>query len=468
MKEATSHMINKKRGGAGRLACLALGAAVALPLTACDTDALLEVPEPTFATPASLRTLEGLPILYAGAIGDFQIAYSGSGGDAFLTVSSLFSDELHTSDTFTTRQATDQRQQQPVLEGNTSDAGYNRLQYARRSAAEIAEVIAEIAPNGKADPRFSVVKSLEGFAIIALAEGWCGAVPLGTARGGAPDVLGTPLNTQALFGEAVNRFNEALAANATSHLAAVGKARALLNNGDAAGAAAAVASVPTTFIHFIEHSSNSARQHNPLFSLQGNRRYSVSDREGGTGMPFRSANDPRTPFVQDPANGFDNAVPLFVSRRYPNFGSNVVLADGIEARLIEAEAALRANNTTLWLSKLNELRASVRPLMTARYDNYAANVPAPGTLEPLTDPGSEAARVDLLFRERAFWLYLTGHRHGDLRRLVRQYNRNQATVFPTGPHHRGGNYGAEVTFPVPFNEQQNTNFEHSMCVTTQA
>jgi starch-binding outer membrane protein, SusD/RagB family len=467
MKETTS-MMTKTRAQAGRLGRLALGAAIVLPLAACDTDSILEVPEPTFATPASLRTLEGLPILYAGAIGDFQIAYSGSGGDAYLTASSLFSDEFHTSDTFTTRQATDQREQQPALDGNLSDAGYSRLQYARRSAAEVAEAIAEIAPQAKADPRFAVLKSLEGFAIVALAEGWCGAVPLGTARGGAPDQEGTPLNTQQLFDEAVKRFDEALSANATSHLAAVGKARALLNNNQPGAAAAAVANVPTSFVHFIEHSTNSSRQYNPIFSLQGNRRYSMSDREGGTGLPYRSSNDPRLPWWQDPANGFDNAVPMFVSDRYPSFGSNVVLADGIEARLIEAEAALRANNTTLWLSKLNELRANVRPLMTARYEQYAAKVPAPGTLAPLTDPGSEAARIDLMFQERAFWLYLTGHRHGDLRRLVRQYNRSQASVFPTGPHHRGGNYGNEVVFQIPFNEQQNTQFSHDMCILTQA
>jgi len=44
-------------------------------------------------------------------------------------------------------------------------------------------------------------------------------------------------------------------------------------------------------------------------------------------------------------------------------------------------------------------------------------------LAALTDPGTAEARVDLLFRERAFWFFLTGHRQGDLRRLIRQYGR---------------------------------------------
>ena len=52
-------------------------------------------------------------------------------------------------------------------------------------------------------------------------------------------------------------------------------------------------------------------------------------------------------------------------------------------------------------------------------------------LAPLTDPGTKDARVNLLFRERAFWFWLTAHRLGDLRRLVRQYGRGAETVFPT-------------------------------------
>jgi hypothetical protein len=65
--------------------------------------------------------------------------------------------------------------------------------------------------------------------------------------------------------------------------------------------------------------------------------------------------------------------------------------------------------------------------------------------------------VDLVFRERAFWLFSTGHRTGDLRRLVRHYGRTPATVFPTGAWHKGGNYGADVTMPIPQAEQNNPN-----------
>ena len=51
-------------------------------------------------------------------------------------------------------------------------------------------------------------------------------------------------------------------------------------------------------------------------------------------------------------------------------------------------------------------------------------------LDTLVDPGTADSRLDLLYRERAFWLLRTGHRLGDLRRLIRNYGRSAETVFP--------------------------------------
>ena len=138
--------------------------------------------------------------------------------------------------------------------------------------------------------------------------------------------------------------------------------------------------------------------------------------------------------------GFDGETPFFVQDKYPEMSSNTVLASGTEARLIEAEAALQANNTGTFLSVINTLRQDAG-------------------LNTVALPGTQALRIDLLFRERAFWLYLTGHRLGDLRRLVRQYGRTQDTVFPTGNYHKGGEYGSDVNFPVSSDERNNPNFE---------
>jgi hypothetical protein len=67
----------------------------------------------------------------------------------------------------------------------------------------------------------------------------------------------------------------------------------------------------------------------------------------------------------------------------------------------------------------------------------------------LTDPGNDADRITLLFQERGYWLFLSGQRQGDLRRLVRQYHRDRETVYPTGEYPGLGSYGTFIDAPIP-------------------
>jgi hypothetical protein len=64
---------------------------------------------------------------------------------------------------------------------------------------------------------------------------------------------------------------------------------------------------------------------------------------------------------------------------------------------------------------------------------------------PLTDPGNQGARIDLLFRERAFWTFGRGQRLGDLRREIRVYNKTAAQVFPG----EGGSIRARMRITAP-------------------
>jgi hypothetical protein len=120
--------------------------------------------------------------------------------------------------------------------------------------------------------------------------------------------------------------------------------------------------------------------------------------------------------------------------------------------MIEAEAALRRGDNTLWLQKLNEARAD------ATVRTLRGISASPDVLPALADPGSADARVSLHFRERAFWFYLTATRVGDLRRLQRQYNRTANAVWPTGAYFKGGTYGSDVTLTPSFAERNNTAF----------
>jgi hypothetical protein len=63
-------------------------------------------------------------------------------------------------------------------------------------------------------------------------------------------------------------------------------------------------------------------------------------------------------------------------------------------------------------------------------------------------------QVDVLFRERAFWLFGTGTRLGDMRRLLRLYDRPAETVYPTGTYAGGAvptalTYGTDVSLALP-------------------
>ena len=451
---------------------LVVGVFPGLVLTSCNS--LLEVTDPENATIETLSDPAALPTLIAGAIRDFNIGYAGpapNNTDAMLTASAVLSDELISSGTFTTRQAVDQRRQFPIGLGNAGDEGYAFLHNGRVSAKRAAEAILQVTgdPN---DPDLVLMKALEGFSIVALAEAYCQHLAFSEVVDGE-FVPGSPVGAEAAFDLAIQAFDQALAAGPGDNLALVGKARALVNLGRYSEAAAAVASVPTSFVYFVEHSTNTAEQQNNIQGLQDNGRYSMGDNEGVNGLDYLSAQDPRVPWIQDPALvGFDLVTPLFISQRHFFQDSDMPLADGIEARLIEAEAALNAGDVSTWLSKLNELRADVRNLMSARWQGYTDFVPGPNnpttTLNPLADPGDDAARVDLLFRERAFWLYMTGHRLGDMRRLVRNYGRSVGTVFPTGVWHKGSTYGTDVVLPISQPEQNNPNVEIGQCSFTDA
>jgi hypothetical protein len=285
----------------------------------------------------------------------------------------------------------------------------------------------------------------------------CSGTPLGVVVNGTP-AFGPTLTRGELLRRALADFDSAgvyaVAEDSIGVMATVGVARALLDSGDFPDAARIAATVPAGYQFQTQYASTAA-QINQLFEqVVATIEVSVSDLEGENGLDFVSANDPRVQTVNlGPAIfGTPNIVAPVVDRS-PT--APMVLASAVEARLIQAEAALPVHGGSgqAWLNILNALRTD---------GTQTAGVFNPGGgnvagLAPLTDPGSDTARVSLLFRERAFWLFLTGHRQGDMRRLIRQYGRPTETVFPTGPYYLGGTYKSAVAFQ-PFGESFNPNF----------
>lgn len=432
----------RPRAARGALPVLALAA-----LLACDTDDILTAEDPDVLTPRTLNDSSALPTVLAGTIGNFQIAFSGGadlangGHEGQITISGLLADEFQNAESFPDRIAVDMREIVPSnasllalfldlsrarATGDFASAQYNRLDAGAEGQSEVL--------------------SIGAFAYVLFAENYCSGVPFSRLTDSGAIEYGDPQTRDQVLQIAVAKFDSAVTI-ATEHenddladLARVGKARALLDLGRFAEAATAAADVPTNFEYLVRSSANSLRQNNGIWNYTANTfAFSVPDREGGNGLPFLSAADPRLDVVATGQRGFDRFTPFNLQLKYADLEADVVLASGVEARLIEAEAALRAGTPGPAVTILNALRVSAG-------------------LGPVTDPGTEAARVNLLFRERAFWMWGTSHRLADMRRLIRQYSRAENTVFPTGEYHKGGNYGTDVNLPVSSDERNNPKF----------
>jgi hypothetical protein len=419
--------------------------------TGCD--GLLDTDQPNIVEPDDVESEAGALARRVGAISDFAFAQDGDGTmfeDGHILLSGLMSDEFMLSTTPPTEQEIDQRR---VFENNSTlyDLFHN-LHRARAAAEGAAVALRELRVEPDADNFIGEMLGLAGFSYIYFGESFCSGVPFSHLEGDQV-VYGAPQTTDEMFQTAVARFDAALAEPGVQleldpesglepeiiHLAAVGKARALLNRGLFAEAADAVVDVPTEFQYVTEHADSPLRLQNAIYSYSIGWLWSVSDLEGDVGLPYRTAEDPRVPFFDEESAGLDNTTPQFTLLKYAEASAPVVVADGIEARLIEAEALLQTSDFGGMTSILNVLRASQG-------------------LDPLGTPGTQDEAVDILFSERAFWMFATGHRLGDMRRLIRQYGRSAEEVFPAGVYLKGGSYGSDVNLPMPQEEGNNPNY----------
>jgi hypothetical protein len=413
---------------------------------------LLDTNQPDIVEPDDVDSPAGADALYIGAIADFVLAHDGDGDvdvgltDGHVLESGLMADEFVLSTTPPTQQEIDQRR--IFTNNSTLFVYYHYLHRARAAAERATAALREFGAAPDEDFRIGEMLSLDGLTRIYLGEAFCSGVSFSRVEGDE-QVFGEPQTTEQIFQSAVALFDAALAEPGTNlaesdaaleifNLASVGKGRALLNLGDAAGAAAAVATVPTEFAFFNEHAESPAQLKNAIFAYSDGWLWSVSDLEGDNGLPFRTAEDSRVLFEDTEDVGLDGSTPQFTLLNYEGFDAPVVIASGLEARLIEAEALLAGGDLPGMTSALNDLRDL-------------------SGLDPLDNPGNEDEAVDQLFSERAFWLFATGHRLGDMRRLIRQYGRDAETVFPVGSYLKGGSYGPDVNMPLPQEVQNNPN-----------
>ena len=455
-----------------RRACrLLLTLALVVGVGCRSTDLLSVPPPPNLVGAGSLGDTTGAEAMRAGAIGEFASALSGFPGAVQWTA--MLSDEVRIGYNYSRPDVgIDARSLTITGDGHTPfDGAYTTIQAARLFSLQAAAAL-ERRQSSTAAAEIGEVFALAAYSEILLGEAVCSGNPLSDLSPSGAPTYGVPLSTDSVFGRALAHFDSATAhggSDATvASLIAVGRGRALLDLGRFAEAGAVVTGVAPTFHYGTGPQVNTVRNFYQAWAGINHRFFTVGDHKGVNGLDFVSARDPRMVTILQTTTAM--GLPAYYPAKFPpstTTNDSIPLADGVEAQLIGAEAALGAGNIAGWLGALNQLRAN----FVALRGPYPADT-SYHQLGPLADPGSDSARVSLTFRERAFWLYGTAHRLGDLRRLIRQYGRDQSTVFPSGPYDNGSGtvfystYGSSVTFPIGAIEAGNPNFHG--CSSTQA
>lgn len=423
---------------------LSAAACMTCTLTACSS--LTDITTVGVIQPSSVSNSQGAIAQYAGAVKAF-VGATVTG----VEFSGMFADEWITTDSPGNSPGTFVDSRRPGTVGFQTGSFFTAYSQSLIALRFASSALQQFAPTRRAN--IGQVLAYQGYIELFLAEQFCSGVPFSTIDYSGVVTYGAATSMTDTYNRAIAHFDSAATFATDSvrilNLAKVGKARALLGLGQYAAAAAAVAGVPTSFVHNLDINASVAGQTNVLQNNVQLRFRGVPAVSKGGGIDWVGAKDPRVP-TTGPIVGLDLLGTLiFQYNNYGSLGAPVPIASGAEARMVEAEAALAANNNDAsttgsgWLGILNATRAG---------SPFAAQLP------PLADPGSYAARVDLLFRERAFWTFLTGHRMGDLRRLVRQYGRVADVVFPHGLYRDNLPYGSEVNFMPPLSEAPNPKY----------
>jgi hypothetical protein len=475
------------RHNPGRIGFIALAVASAVSLAACDKvkNSLLEAIDPDVIDPSSVQSANGATAVRNGALARLRTATAD--GESTWLFGGLLVDEYATSSTFVQNDETDQRSIQ--LNNSIVNSMLRQVYRVRLAANQAIDLLNQYKPSPDED--IGEMYFARGFAELQLASDFCNGIPLSDGRTGEK---GIPLTVDSVFKVAVASFDTAIihsggaspsGANAKliNQAARIAKARALLaiSLSNATAAADLVKGIPNTFRYDVTASVTSGNN-NILWSQPiSSNRYIIGDSiqkndrsiTVKNAIPFFSAHDPRVPAHYkiskgDTVKAQDGGT--FVIEADTLFGqtSPVALVSGIDARLIEAEAALAAGDAPGMMTILNALRASPQVLTPSSPTSTGTH---PGlttpVMAPLADPGTKVGRENLLFREKAFWTFSRGQRLGDLRRLIREYGRaadgSDTGGYPMGDHFKGGVFGVDLNLPVTQSEQtDNPNFEQCL------
>lgn len=411
------------------VAALLVAAAVAFSTASCSD--VLEVDAASRIPAGELENPGAALLLVNGAVGDFECAYG-----SYVVMSGMIGEELMDATQTADRWPYERRAMQPnnaryATFGCTTLGVYTPLSIARW-AAENALVKLEGWTDEQVPNRSTLVATAaaySGYSHLLLGEGFCSGVLLDSNLVPTGEVT-----RSAIFDRAADRFNRAItvantlpAGSTRSELldmARVGLARALLNDGDKAGAAAVAALVTPDFVKNASASTTFTRRENRVVR-ENNISNSSSIAPEYRNFLHMGVPDPRVSVTDLERNATDGTA-LFAQNKYTGLETPLPLATWDEAQLIIAEAT--GGQTAVDIINMFHARAGL----------------------PEFEGGTEAEIQAHIIQERRAELFLESHHLGDLIR----YDIMPAPAVGT-PYPKGGTYEAQLCMPLPDVERLN-------------
>lgn len=438
-----------------RLAVIAAGIGLLGAAGACSN--YLDVVNPNSVSVSKLSDSTDANLIVNGAIGEFQSMWANTA-----LYGALFTDEVVNAHVNTSYIQMEQRQVTSGLD--LVSLAYSPIQRARFDGDTVANRLIgyEGAAKAGTDVRVARMLAFSGYSYIMLGESFCNAPIYGSKAYSPAELFAQAkpkLDSALAIAQAASAAGGANKASADSiaNLVLVGRARVALDLGDWQGAIASASQVTPGFEFRVYYSegipTTPGLPVNPFWNGTGSPQptsaangptvnngyvYGAGALYLAVDTTFQNLNDPRVPTTTARVKAMNGNM-VYVPSKPKSFGGYVApstakpsgqpmtpgasmrVASYVEAQYIIAEAH-QGDATTLAFVNQERLANGLGP--------STAVTPAQ-VLADLRDQ-----------RRREF--YLDGHRLGDLRRYLTQYN---ADYFPTG-----ANYGTATCFPIPLSE----------------
>jgi hypothetical protein len=398
----------------------------ALSLASCTDalDRLLQVEAPSQVQARDLEDEKNARLLVDGLIAEYECALS-----HYILVGGLIGFELTDAQQTAAQWDYDRRTLTPqggwyaTTSCNARVGAYTPISTARWAADNTLERLEGWSDAGvpNRSALIATAAAYSGYSHILMGEGFCSA---------AFDA-GPELSRQQVFERAEARFTRALTAAQAANradlrnLAYVGRARARLNLGKGADAAADARQVTENFVFNANYSAADSRAENRIFSWLNRGRF-VSVYSAFHNARVDGVADPRVSLQNTGARGVNGFTPMWNQLKYPSLSSPIPIARWAEAQLILAEVEGGQAAVDI-INKLRDRHGLPR---------FASNDPV--------------AIRNQVVQERTRELFLEGHHLGDLIR----YN-TPLDPAPGQPFGNGGLYGDMRCMPLPDVERLN-------------